>query len=240
VSRSLVVIARELAANLVTIAHELAVILMREMGIKDPEIFHQGLVKRCFGPLVSKQSDLAAHLLDNILHPQQVGFGVFQLAQRLFFLRLVFRYPCRLFKNRPPVLRSTAQDEVDLALLHDGVGASTDTGIHEKLMDIAQPARRLVEEILALAIAENPSGYADLVPFDAKLLFALGKRHRNLCHAQRRAAVSPTENDVGHFPSPQGPRGLLAQNPANRIQNIRLTAAVWAHHRSDPAMKIQD
>ena len=54
------------------------------------------------------------------------------------------------------------------------------------------------------------------------------------------SAVGAAENDVGHFPSSQGLGRLLAEHPANGIENVRLTAAVWSYDRSDPAMKVQN
>ena len=141
------------------------------------------------------------------------------LRSASFFCALYFVIPCRLFENRPPILGSTAQDEIDLALLHDRVGASPDTGIHEELVNIAQPARRLVEEILALAIAENASGNADLVPFDAQVLFRTRQTSSKPqpCPSAGRLSV-PLKMTSAISPPRRALRRLLAQHPPNRIQ----------------------
>jgi hypothetical protein len=135
--------------------------------------------------------------------------------------------------------RSRLENVRDLALLHDRVGAAADARIHEKLVNVLQPARRLVQQILALAVAEDAARDAHLVPLDAKLLFAVAERERNFRHAERLPAVGAAENDVGHLPAAQRLRGLLAEHPTKRIEHVRLAAPIRANHRGDALVKMQ-
>ena len=107
-------------------------------------------------------------------------------------------------------------------------------------MNVLEPAGCLVEKIFALAVAIDAARDPDLVPIRPEFLFALRKCHRHLRHAQSRAAVGATENDVRHFPATQGFCGLLAEHPPDGIQHIRLAAAVRADDGGDPTMKIQN
>ena len=104
---------------------------------------------------------------------KQIRFRRFQLAQRFSLLRFVFGDPGGFFENRAPIFRTRAQDQIDLALLHDGVGAAADAGVGEQALDVLQPADRFVEQILGIAIAINAPGHAHLVPVDAELLAAI-------------------------------------------------------------------
>ena len=207
------------------------------MGIKCPQILHESLVAPGFAGLTLERSDLAFDLFDDVLHSNEIHLGVFELPQGLFFLSLVFRDAGGLLEDRPAVLRSAAEDLVDLPLLHDRVGAAADTGIHEELVNVLEPAGCLVEKIFALAVAIDAARDPDLVPIRPEFLFALRKCHRHLRHAQSRAAVGATENDVRHFPATQGFCGLLAEHPPDGIQHIRLAAAVRADDGGDPTMK---
>ena len=95
-----------------------------------------------------------------------------------FFCAFIFRDPGRFFEYRPPILRPRAQDQVDLALLHDGIGAATDAGIREQALDIAQPTDCLVQQVLRVSVTIDPPGHADVMPVDPELLAAIGERQR--------------------------------------------------------------
>ena len=157
--------------NRFEIARELAIVLVREMRVKGPEVLHQRLVAAGFGCLALKGTDLAANLLDDILHAEQVCLSVFEFAQRFLFLGLVFCDSRRLLENRPAILGTAAQDQIDLPLLHDRVGAPSYASIHEELVNIAQPAWRLVEKVFASSVAKNAAGDANLIPLHAQALF---------------------------------------------------------------------
>ncbi len=155
-------------------------------------------------------------------------------------LRLEFRDAGRFLENRAPVLRLRAEDQVDLPLLHDRVGAAADARIHEKIVDVAQPARSFVQQILGSAVAENTPRDADFVPFHAEFLFTFGEGHRHFCHAESLPGVSSGKNHVGHFASAQRLGRLLAKDPADRIEDVRFAASIRADDGSDAFVKIQD
>ena len=219
---------------------EVAVIPMREVRIECAQILHQCLVAARFPRLPLQRTDLPFDLLNDVLHADEVHLGVFQFPQGLFFLGLVFGDPGRLLEDCAPILRPAAEDEVDLPLLHDRIGAPPDAGIHEELVNVLQPADRLVQEIFALAVAVDPARDPHLVPIRPEFFFALCERHRNLRHPESRTAVGAAENDVRHLAAAQGFCRLLAEHPPDGIQHVRLAAAVRADDRGHPTMKIQN
>ncbi len=162
------------------------------------------------------------------------------LRSASFFCALYLVMPAAFFENRAAIFRPAAQDLVDLALLHDGVGAAADTCVHEEVVDVLQSARRLVEEIFALAVAIHTAGDADLIPIHAEFLLTLRETQRNLRHAERLAAIGAAENDVRHLAATQGFRGLFAKHPAHGIEDIGLAAAIRADDSGDATVEIQD
>ena len=231
---------RELGAQRGKFVRELAVVFMGDVGVEDAEVGEDRLVAAGLRSLALEGADLAFHFLDDVLDADEVRLGVFELAEGFLFLGLEFRDARGLFENRAAVFRAVAEDLVDLPLLHDRVGAAAHAGVHEQLVDVAQAARGFVEEILALAVAVDAARDSDLVPIGAEFLFAFGEGHRDLGHAERGAAVGAAENDIGHFAAAEGFCGLLAENPAHGVEDIRLSAAVRADDGGDAAVEIQD
>ena len=172
------------------------------------------------------------------VEPQQVRLRRLQLPQRLLLLRLVFGDARRFLENRAPILRPRREDHVDLPLLHDRVGRAADARIHEELVDVLQPARRLVQQILRAAIAENAARDRHLMPVEPELLLAFGKGHRNLRHADRRARIGAGENHVRHFAAAQRLGRLLAEHPAHRVEHVGFAAAVRPDHAGHAAVEV--
>ena len=167
----------ELKPEVFHFGREIPVIPVGEMRVKCAEILHQRLVSPRLSRLPLKRSDLAFDFLDDVLHADEVHFRVFQLPERLLFLGFVFCDSSGFLEDCAPVLGPAAQDEVDLPLLHDRVGAPSDAGIHEELVDILQPADGFIQEIFTLAVTVDPASDPDFVPVRAQFLFALCKSH---------------------------------------------------------------
>ena len=171
--------------------------------------------------------------------------GVFQFAERFFFLRFKFRDARGFLKNHPAIFRLAGKNLRDVALRHDAVARAPDARAHEQLLDVLQPARSFVDEIFAAAIAENPArdGHFVVGNLDARrrqmFLIHPADGQRNFGHAQRLAAIGAVENHVRHFAAAQGLGGLFAQHPANGVRDIGLAAAVGADDGRDAGLKIQ-
>src|SRR6185369_11106857 len=72
-------------------------------------------------------------------------------------LRLELRDARRFLDDRAAILRTRADDLADAALLDDRVRLRADAGTEEEVGDVAQAARRLVDEVLARAVAIEPA-----------------------------------------------------------------------------------
>ena len=218
---------------------DLIVLAADEIEFENFEVVGERLVAARFAGLALERANLALHLAHDVVDAHKIRFGVFEFAQGFLLLRFELGDAGRLFEDRTAIFRTTAQDQVDLALLHDGVAAATDAGIHEKVVDVAQPARRFVEQVFAFAVAEDPARHAHFLVIRAEMLRTTAECEGNLRHANCRAGVRAAEDDIRHFAAAQRFRRLLTQAPADGIKDVRLAAAVRADHRSDAFVKFQ-
>ena len=193
---------------------------LRMVRLEQFQIAEQRLIAPRLARLPLERADLPFHLADDVDDAQEIRLRGLQLPQRLFLLGLVLRDTGGFFENGAAILGPRGKDHVDLPLLHDGVGGAPDARVHEKLVDVLEPAGRLVQQILAAAVAENAARDRDFPPVEPERLFALVKGHRDLSHPDRRAGVGAGENDVCHFTAAQGFGGLLAEHPADGVEDV--------------------
>ena len=89
-----------------------------------------------------------------------------RLRERFFFLRFVFCNARGFFKNHPAVFRLAGQNLRDVALRHDAVAGASDARAHEQLLNVLEAAGSSVDEIFAVAVAENPARDSHFVVSD--------------------------------------------------------------------------
>ena len=126
----------------------------------------------------------------------------------------------------------------DAALLDDGIAFRSQAGAHEDVLDVAQPGLTAVDEVFALARAEQApgdghfgrlGGVAGDVAIDTRLGRRIDQRHGDRSHAEGLALPCTGEDDVLHAGAAQGFGGLLAQHPADGVAQVRLSAPVRAY-----------
>ena len=209
----------------------------RKMGVENAEFREQRLVAPRLSSLPLEAPDLAFHFAHHVVETQEIGLGEFQFPQGFLLLRLVFGDARRLLENGAAFLGSGAEDLVDLALFHDGIGAAADACIHEKQMDVAESAGCFIEEIFGASVAENPARDADFVVVEPEFRLAFGEGHRDFGHAHGLTRIGAGKDDVGHFTAAQCLGRLLAEHPANGVEDVRFSTAVRADDCRHSAMK---
>ena len=195
--------------------------------------------------LTLQRTNLPLHLSNEIGDAQQVLVGVLQLAEGFFLLRLELRDARRFLEHHPAILRLAGEQLRDVALRHHAVTRAPDARAHEELLDVFEPARRFVDEILAPAIPEHPPRHRHLVVAHGHarsgelLLIHIADGQGNFGHAQRFAAIRAVEDAVRHLAAAQGFGGLLAQHPANGVRHIGLAAPIGADDGRHAGLEIQ-
>ena len=220
-------------------------LMPRELRVEMLQLGLNLLVPARLAGLALERPDLPLHFADEIGHAQKILLRVFQLAKRFLFLALEFCDARGLLEDNPAVFRFAGKNLCDVALREDAVARPPDTRAHEQLLDVFEPARRAVEKIFAVAIAENPARERDFVVGDLDARRAqvfpahAAERERHFAHAHRFAAVRAVENHVCHFAAAQRLGRLLAEHPADGIGDIGLAAAIGADDGGDTGLEVQ-
>ena len=208
------------------------VLVAGEAGIDRLELVEQLLVAAGFAGLALERDDLAFDFLDDVGDADEVGFRVLEFAERLFLLVLVFVDARGFFEDRAAIFGVGAEDLVDLALGHERVARTADARVHEQALDVAESAGRLVNEVLAVAVAVDAAGDGDLgeIEIDAGKgqgrRVDLGKGHTDLGEIDGLAAVGAIEDHIGHLAAAQRLSRLFAEHPADGVGDVGFAAAV--------------
>ena len=113
-------------------------------------------------------------------------------------------------------------------------------GIHEKLVDIAQTRRLLVDVVLALAAAVVAPGHGHLgLLHGGEDVGAVVDDQRHLGEARLGPLGGTAEDDVLHLGAPEALGALLAHDPADGVGDIGLAGAVWPHDGRDVLTEVQ-
>ena len=128
-----------------------------------------------FTRLTLERPHLPAHLPQNIGQAEQVRLSPLKLPLGLSLLNLETHHPGSFLKNGPTILGARGKNLVNLALLHDGIGGATDSGVEEQPLNILQAAVGSVNGILAYSVAEDPTSDLDFVVISSENGFAVAK-----------------------------------------------------------------
>ena len=210
------------------------------MGVEHLKIGQQGLISPRLPRLPLERADLPFHFLNDVANAKEIRFGRFQLAERFAFLRFVLCDAGSFFEDGTSIFRTRAENQIDLALLHDGVGAASHPGVGEESLNVAQTARRFVQQVFRIAIAINAPCHTHIVPVHPQLAPAIGERQGNLAESDRFPRIGSVEDDVRHFPAAQGLRRLFTEHPANGVEHIGFSAAVWPDDGRNAFVKFED
>ena len=181
----------------------------------------------------------ALHLAPDVLHLRHVGGRLLQLALGFDGAGAVGQDAGRLLEDLAALLGLLREDPVDPSLLQRCVAGGGKTGIGKHLAHVAQPALRVVDEVLALAGAIQAALDADLRGVDRQPPVLVGEHQRDLGHAQRAPAAGAIEDHVLHALGAQRAGRLLAQRPADGVNDVALAAAVRSDQRGHVAAELQ-
>ena len=128
----------------------------------------------------------------------------------------------------------------DHALFDDRVAAGSDAGPQEDIGHVPASAARAVQVVGGLGVTgEFPTngdlrvgGEPALGEFAAGATVAIVEDQFDGCQGSGLADLGADEDDVGERFAAQLPRRTLAENPAHRIDDVGLAAAVRTHHRT--------
>ena len=135
--------------------------------------------------------------------------------------------------------RAQGEHLLDHALSHEGVAVLADLGAHEELDDVLEAHLAAVDEVFVLAAAVGAAGDDDLVELDGQPVLAVVERDADFGDAHRRALVAAGEDDVLGLAGAEGAAGVLAEDPAEGVGDVRLAGAVGADDAGDAGAELE-
>src|SRR5690606_23541804 len=105
------------------------------------------------------------------------------------------------------------QDDVDLPLLDDAVGAVRHADVGQQVANVAQAARLAIDEVLAFAAAVDAASDLNLGRIVVEDASAIVEDERRLGRVRRAARAGAAEDDVGHLLAAEGLDALSAEDP---------------------------
>ncbi len=189
--------------------------------------------------LLLERLHLGRELADHVLEPQQVLLGRAQPQLRLVPPRVQARNAGRLFQHAPALLGLGLDDLADAALMHQRRRARAGRGVGEQDMHVAGAHLAAVDAIgralLALDAARDVERLV-LVELGRRLACAVVDLDRDLGIVAAGPVVGAGEDHVVHVGGAQGLVRGLAHHPAQRLDQVRLAAAVRPDHAGEPRL----
>ena len=142
---------------------------------------------------------------------------------------LVLRYAGRLLEEDAQLLGLRLDDARDHPLLDDRVGARTEAGAEEEIVDVAAANRNVVDVVRRIAVArQHPLDrqLRVLAPLAADAALAVVEVQLDRRAADRLAIAGAVEDHVLHRLAAQRGRLRFAEHPAHGVDDVRLAAAV--------------
>ena len=124
------------------------------------------------------------------------------------------------------LLGAALQNGVELALTDDGMRILAQARIVQNVLNVHQAARARVDEVLAFARAIHTTGDGDLVKVDGQHMVRVIEHQCDLGDTHRLARRRAREDDILHGLTAQLLGALLAQDPQNRVGDVRFSRAV--------------
>ena len=104
-------------------------------------------------------------------------------------------------------------------------------------MNVTQANQFSVDKKLAFTAAVIPAGHRHFAVFRTQTAIGIVNRQRHFCAAHRAAVSRTCKDNVLHFGATQRLGRLFAQDPADCIRNIRLSAAIRADNSRNAAVE---
>ena len=190
--------------------------------------------------LALQMADLLVDFLAKVIQPLEVLTRVRDAVFGLPAAILVARDTRRFFDEGAHVLGPRFDQSRNHALLDDRVAARTEPGAEKQVRDVLAAALGAVDEVGRVAVPRHEAlqrdfGIAGIG--SRELAVAVVEDQLDRAAANRLAAARAIEDHVGHRVAAQVLRGNLAHHPADRVDDVRLAAAIRADDASQVAGK---
>ena len=176
--------------------------------------------------LTLQRSQLTGDFLIDVASTRQMLVHRLNLFERTLLAALVLGDAGGLLDKGAALLRAALQNGVELALADDGMRILAQARIVQDVLNVHQAARTRVDEVLAFARAVHATGDGDFVKIDRQHMVRVIEHQRDLGNTHRLARRRAREDNILHGLAAQLLGALLAQDPQNRVRDVRFSRAV--------------
>ena len=149
--------------------------------------------------------------------------------------------PGRLLDVLAPILGPRQQHLLELSLPDDRVQRPADPRLRQQLLDVHQPDDLAADPVLGVAAAEDRPADLDLAssgPGSCPAVLSITSLTSAMPSAGRDGRAG--EDDVGHLAAAQRARALLAERPADRVDQVGLARPVGADDHGHAGDELED
>ena len=175
---------------------------------------------------------------EHVLDPNQVGLRRGQLGARVVQSQLVTADVGHVFKGDSTLVGPLQDQLVDRPLTDHRVAVRTQSGVQQQLGNVLESDFRAVQEVFAVARAEQAPRDAHLLELDGQTAIAIVEHQRDFRHTQRLPRSRPGKDHLLRLASPDRLGRLLAQHPQHTVADIRFTGTVWTDHDDDAGLEL--
>jgi hypothetical protein len=108
-------------------------------------------------PLACQAPHLARHLVDQIVQTLQIARRLLEPTLRRAPTISIQADPGRLLEQLPPIVGSVREQRVDHLALDDDARPRSQTRAPQQVGDVAEPARRAIQEVVAVSRTREPA-----------------------------------------------------------------------------------
>ncbi len=190
--------------------------------------------------LQRQRTQTLAHLVLDVAGTLDLGRNAGELQLRPVTAALELPEPGGLLDERAAVLGLRREHGVDLALADDRVHGAAEADVGEQLDEVGSTDGRAVDEVLALAAADEAARDRDLrvVELGAEAAVLVVEEELDLAVVGRLAARGAPEEDVVGLLRAQLRRRQRAGRPDDRVGDVRLAGPVRPDHDRHPGLEL--
>ena len=213
--------------------HRRDVTQMKQRRLGLAHLLGDSAVAHGLAGLALEPIDLLGELADHVLEAGEVLLGGAQPQLGLVAAGVQAGNAGGFFQHAAALLGLGLDDLADAALVDEGGRARAGRGVGEQDLDVAGAHFAAVDAIgRALLALDAARDFERLFAVELGRRGAIGivDRHRDFGVVARRPVVVAGEDDVVHVGGAHGLVRGLAHHPAQRLDQVRLAAAVRADH----------
>jgi hypothetical protein len=192
--------------------------------------------------LLLESIELRGHRHDDIVDAQQVVLGGVELQLGLMAALVEAGGASGLIEQLAAVARLRGDQRTNPSLANDAARMRAGGGVGEQELHVARPRLAAIDPIGRARAAIDPPHDLDriaVVKGDRRVARRIVDRQRHLGDVAGRAVRRAGENHVVHLAAAQPPRRRLTHYPAERLDQVRLTAAVGTDDSGQPGFDRQ-